>query len=186
MCEQLQTPTLTIPVDPGPGPDLTEIQINPQPFQWGCGDVRSAFGWWCWLSCGRWALAKELCNGWCKHQDCSQALCNLLLYIGIYKRSPWLCPVPSQRSCVRSTLAELRWCCLWNFTRTLCLLAERAVQYLHHQQAQNEAGLSLALTLSSSSPHAHSSLLASMELQGLGKEISSGLCSQLSPAQLIL
>lgn len=79
ICEQLHAPTLTIPVDPGPGPDLIQIQINPQPFQWGCGDVRSAFGWLCWLGCGRWALAKGLCNGSCKHQDCSQPLCNLLL-----------------------------------------------------------------------------------------------------------
>lgn len=36
ICEQLHTPTLTIPVGPGPGPDLIQVQINPQPFQWGC------------------------------------------------------------------------------------------------------------------------------------------------------
>lgn len=77
---QLHAPTLTIPVDPGPGPDLIQIHINPQPFRWGCGDVRSEFGWLHWLSCGRWALAKELRNGSCKHQDCSQQLCNLQLH----------------------------------------------------------------------------------------------------------
>lgn len=37
-------------------------------------------------------MPRELCNGWCKHQDCSQPLCNLLLQRGVYKRlwSPWL------------------------------------------------------------------------------------------------
>ena len=79
MCAAPHT-TLTIPVDPGPGPDLTQIHINPQPFQWGYGDVRSEFGRLRWLSCGRWALAKERCNGSCKHQDCSQQLCNLQLH----------------------------------------------------------------------------------------------------------
>ncbi|CAN0196695.1 unnamed protein product [Bubo scandiacus] len=53
ICVQLHTPTLTIPVDPGPGPDLIQIHINPQPFQWGYGDVRSEFGQLRWLSCGR-------------------------------------------------------------------------------------------------------------------------------------
>lgn len=77
ICAQLHVPTLTIPVDPRPGPDLTQIHINPQPSRWGCGAVRSEFGWLRWLSRGRWALAKELRNGWCKHQDCSQQFCNL-------------------------------------------------------------------------------------------------------------
>lgn len=52
ICVQLHTPTLTIPVDPEPGPDLIQIYINPQPFRWGCEDVKSGFGWLHWLSCG--------------------------------------------------------------------------------------------------------------------------------------
>lgn len=63
-----------------------------------------------------------------------------------------------------------------------CLLAARAVQYLHNQKAQSEAALGLDLTLSSCSSHVCSSLLASLELHGLGRAVSSGLWIQLSSA----
>lgn len=133
ICMQIHAPTLTIRVDSGPGPDLIQVHINPNHFY---EAVRSEFGWLCWLSCGRWALAKGLCNGWCKHQGCSQQLCKpaaTLLYREIYKRqwSPWFSSstlIPSYRSHAKSTPSEHRWCWFGNHKCKPCLLAQRAVQ----------------------------------------------------------
>lgn len=162
ICLQLHAPTLTIPVDPGPGPDLIQIHIKPQPFRWGRGDVRSEFGWLRWLSCGRWALAKELRNGWCKHQDCSQQLCNLRLH----------CFIDLQKATV-STALQLHPCAIieilcqvrpsWNAGGCVSEITNENPVSLHkgqcnssdNRQAQSEAALPITHTQFSPFPSPH-------------------------------
>lgn len=49
ICLQLLTPALTIPADPGPGPDLTQIPGNPSHFSGAVGlwdqDLAGYAGW---------------------------------------------------------------------------------------------------------------------------------------------
>lgn len=123
------------------------------------------------------ALAKELCNGSCKHQDCSQQLCNLhliLLYRNTYKRrwSPWLSHstrVPSQRSIP----PECRWWCSEITKENSESLHKGQCNSSANQQVQSEAALLIThsqfSSFTNSSCHVYSAVLVSMEWKLLGR-----------------
>lgn len=198
-CVQPHTLTLTIPVDPGPGPDLIQIHIYPQPF-WravGIWDQNLA-GYVGWAVAGghlpknfvmdrvntRFAHNNYVtCSYTALQKDLQKAMVSTALPLHPRAIIEILCQVhPFWMQVVVFLKLQMK-------ILTLCTKGSATAQMITNKPSVKQLSdhKPSVLTLSYSPPHVYLSLMASTELHGLGRVLSSGLSrinsAQLSPRQ---